>query len=30
MSKVYVDPAAMSDWKTQMDKINQDSLKNVQ
>ena len=30
MSKVYVDPAAMSDWKTQMDKINQDCISSIE
>jgi uncharacterized protein YukE len=30
MSKVYVDPIALSDWKTQMDVINKDCISTIE
>ena len=30
MAKVYVDPAAMSEWKTQMDKINKNCISSIE
>ena len=30
MSKVYVDPSAMGEWKTQMEKINKDCISSIE
>ena len=30
MAKVYVDPAVMSEWKTQMDTINKDCISSIE
>jgi hypothetical protein len=30
MSKVYVDPTVMSEWKTQMEKINKDCISSIE